>query len=400
VLVGLLLPTAVAGIERVVGETKSVDSRESKTVENGGTALISYQGGNAFAKGGGVIALDRSSNEVIWSHTAHRKYYDVDPVSDDRILITAAERSSDQWYAFIIDWRTNETISRFPVPVDTHDVDKIGKDQFAVADKAAHRAYVYNTSTNSITWEYNFTQDYTPADGGPYETDWTHLNDIDLVSNGSHFLLSPRNFDRVMLVNRSTQEITWELGEQGNYSTLFGQHDPVIIDSNPVTILIGDSRNHRAVEYQYRDGSWDQTWVHYGNLRWPRDVDRLPSGNTIITDTGNDRVVEITPEGDVVWEYTTEGERGFAAPYDVEILRHGDEPRGPAMTDTVDERPDPNSLRHQYRNAIFYLANSANFVLPGWINFREFRFLLAAGGVAGVWITSEMVLYGIRLYRR
>ncbi len=61
-------------------------------------------------------------------------------------------------------------------------MDKIGKDQFAVADKAAHRAYVYNTSTNSITWEYNFTQDYTPADGGPYETDWTHLNDIDLVS--------------------------------------------------------------------------------------------------------------------------------------------------------------------------------------------------------------------------
>ncbi len=41
-LVSLLLPTAVAGIERVVGEIKSVDSRESKTVENGGTVLISY----------------------------------------------------------------------------------------------------------------------------------------------------------------------------------------------------------------------------------------------------------------------------------------------------------------------------------------------------------------------
>jgi|APHM01.1.fsa_nt_gi hypothetical protein len=57
VLVGLLLPTAVAGIERVVGENKSVDSRESKTVENGGTALISYQGGNAFAEGGELSRL-------------------------------------------------------------------------------------------------------------------------------------------------------------------------------------------------------------------------------------------------------------------------------------------------------------------------------------------------------
>lgn len=35
---------------------------------------------------------------------------------------------------------------------------------------------------------------------------------------------------------------------------------------------------------------------------WGGDADRLPNGNTLITDTVNGRILEVTPEGEKVWE--------------------------------------------------------------------------------------------------
>jgi hypothetical protein len=40
-------------------------------------------------------------------------------------------------------------------------------------------------------------------------------------------------------------------------------------------------------------------------LGWPRDADRLPNGNTLITDSRHSRVIEIDPGGRVVWSYAT-----------------------------------------------------------------------------------------------
>ena len=47
-------------------------------------------------------------------------------------------------------------------------------------------------------------------------------------------------------------------------------------------------------------------------LRAPRWASRLSSGNTLIADTGNHRVLEVTPEGEVVWQYGEPGRAGCA----------------------------------------------------------------------------------------
>src|SRR5699024_11539652 len=84
-------------------------------------------------------------------------------------------------------------------------------------------------------------------------------------------------------------------------------------------ILVADSENERVVEYERvggpaGNGTWKRTWTLTG-FDWPRDADRLPNGNTLITDTLNQRVVEVTPTGEGVWEYTAPW-----APYDAERL--------------------------------------------------------------------------------
>lgn len=47
-------------------------------------------------------------------------------------------------------------------------------------------------------------------------------------------------------------------------------------------------------------------------LRAPRWASRLSNGNTLIADTGNHRVLEVTPEGEVVWQYGEPGRAGCA----------------------------------------------------------------------------------------
>ena len=46
-------------------------------------------------------------------------------------------------------------------------------------------------------------------------------------------------------------------------------------------------------------------WEYSTGLSIPDDADRLPNGNTLITDTGNNRIIEVTTDGTIVWEYAT-----------------------------------------------------------------------------------------------
>ena len=45
-------------------------------------------------------------------------------------------------------------------------------------------------------------------------------------------------------------------------------------------------------------------WEFANGLSYPNEAFRLATGNTLITDRDNDRVVEVDPGGNVVWSYT------------------------------------------------------------------------------------------------
>ena len=60
-------------------------------------------------------------------------------------------------------------------------------------------------------------------------------------------------------------------------------------------------------------------WEYSNGLYRPSDADRLPNGNTLITDMWHDRIIEVTPDGTIVWEYTG----GIHLPADAERLPNG-----------------------------------------------------------------------------
>jgi len=119
------------------------------------------------------------------------------------------------------------------------------------------RAFRYDRRTDRVTWSWNFTSAYEPPESAP-PTGWTRLNDVDRV-NDTHVLLSPRNFDQVILVDTRTGAVTARLGSSGDHDVLHRQHNPDVLDTDPLTVLVADSENDRVVEYVREDGGWTRT---------------------------------------------------------------------------------------------------------------------------------------------
>lgn len=397
----LLVPTVVAGLTHAIdGAEDRGDGSFDDSVEN--LTIVASQGRSpdVVRRPGGVEIVNTTSKEQVWSHGDDRcmRYYDAEPIDESTILFSAncrVEGGQIHRFAFEYDWREGSIERLFRIPPETHDLDRIDADAYVIGDFWGQRAYVYNytddaplasvsfdghevrdATDGADPWEFDFTDRYPPSAGGPegYDGDYTHLNDVDPVDGGEAFLLSPRDFNRVLLVDRSTKEVRWTLGEQDDTSILAGQHHPVLLSQDPPTVLVGDSNNHRVVEYRRVDGEWERTWSYSRGLNWPRSVARLPDGNTLIMDTGNDRALEVTPNGTVVWEYETT----FPNPYNVVRYRYGDEPDGPTMAehrgdDAADEGGSVGRV-----SPLAYGHRIAGYVLPPWVGRFEFATLVGA----------------------
>jgi hypothetical protein len=340
---------AFAGVATATHEASDLGPGTVESPANGST-VVSTQGfyfaGHDVAERPARLISAGPEAETEWVHNGNfetGKFYDVDPLPNGNLHVTTTVPGDTVVYEYDPETRSRVWVERFDAE-DTHDTELVGDELIvanmrnynATAGRNDDRVFAYNLTTDSVTWEWHFRSVYDRGDGGDYTGDWTHVNDVDYVGNG-RYLLSPRNMDQVLLLNRSTGEVDLRLGEDGDHSIIHEQHNPDFFydgDGNP-TILVADSDNDRVVEYTYvggddlADGEWERTWTVTG-FTWPRDADRLPNGNTLVTDTLNHRVVEITPEGEVVWEYYAPW-----APYDAERPAHGPgaDTTGPAMRD-------------------------------------------------------------------
>ncbi|SDM75701.1 Arylsulfotransferase (ASST) [Halogranum gelatinilyticum] len=362
----------------------------------------------------GELVAVAPDGSVAYYDDTYQAYWDVDPVegTESTVEYVAAEYlSAEQCDAATDCYRntvlrtnvsTGETrevygyVVRNEPSIRWHDVDRVDETHLAVADISEDRAFVVDTETGIVEWQWDAQSDLPLDSGGEYPTDWTHINDVEILDDG-RFMLSLRNQDRVVFVDPETgvQE-DWTLGEEDNYDILYEQHNPDYLPESQggPAVLVADSHNNRVVEYQRVDGEWEQTW-QYGDavLQWPRDGDRLPNGHTLVTDSNGDRVIEVDESGDVVWKLTVN------LPYEAERLGTGDESTGGPSAASADlqshEAGDGGGGGLSLR-AIAYaivpgeIILGLGFVLPGWMGFRE---ALVVGGLVatlGLWAVLEL----------
>ncbi|MFB6219678.1 MAG: arylsulfotransferase (asst), partial [Halobacteriaceae archaeon] len=65
-----------------------------------------------------------------------------------------------------------------------HDADRLSPTEFVVADIRLDRVFVLNTTTGLVEWAWWANEDYPYTGGGNYPTDWTHLNDVEVLPDG------------------------------------------------------------------------------------------------------------------------------------------------------------------------------------------------------------------------
>lgn len=161
--------------------------------------------------------------------------------------------------------------------------------------------------------------------------DWAHANSATVIPPNirpdpewtpGNIVLSLRFLDRVIVISRANGIVAWMLP-----SRTFGQHHAQFVP-NPLggSMLLFDNGSapaypvsdlerapgHSAVREFSLDTGAD-VWAYRGsasgmfNKRFWSDIisgaQRLPNGNTLITEGVPGRLFEVTPAGTIVWEY-------------------------------------------------------------------------------------------------
>ena len=139
--------------------------------------------------------------------------------------------------------------------------------------------------------------------------EWSHANTV-VPLPGGRVMFSFRNISTIGIIEKATGEIVWQLG----YDTLAQQHDPSMLPNG--NVLVFDNGAHRrdnslpfsrAIEidpasnkivWEYRDSPPYNFFSPFIS-----GARRLGNGNTLITEGMFGRMFQVTPAGEVVWEY-------------------------------------------------------------------------------------------------
>lgn len=196
-----------------------------------------------------------------------------------------------------------------------------------------------------------------------------HRADPRSVFHPDNILISLRKANVIALIDKTTKAVVWKLGpyfaaEPGAQhqrinahkvprplDQISGQHNPhVIADGVPGAgnILVFDNQGgagyppaalgiyagSRVLEidpateqivWQYTaEDSGQPSWTFFSSF--VSNAQRLPNGNTLITEGMNGRLFQVTPDGQVVWEYQTPYE-GYGVAGEPEVH----EPRVPGV---------------------------------------------------------------------
>lgn len=147
--------------------------------------------------------------------------------------------------------------------------------------------------------------------------DYLHTNAINVIeaaaadavpfAKAGDILVSLRDTRTLAVIDPQTAKVVW--ARRGDW---VGQHDPDILENGNMLIFdnmgrLGPGGGSRVVEFNPLTNK--TVWQYNGTAKRPffsalrSAQQRLDNGNTLITESDRGRLLEITADGEIVWEY-------------------------------------------------------------------------------------------------
>lgn len=267
----------------------------AKMAPDGGL-IVQYTAAGDTPYGYGMAKMDRDSN-LVWKYlgTAH---HDFSIADDGRV------------YALTQEFRFNTYANRKQLTPPR-------LDDFAVIlspeGKEIKKVSILDALINS---SYANMVDFAPyfANEDILHTNTIQLIDADTAKNFAYgkegdVVVSFRDLGIIAVLDMDAEKIVW--ATRGSW---LGQHDPDVLPNGDILLFdnqgqladpdAGQSRvlqidpETNAITWQYKG-----TATHKFDSNIRADQQRLPNGNTLITESSGGRLFEVTPTGDIVWEF-------------------------------------------------------------------------------------------------
>ena len=240
-------------------------------------------------KGGVLLEVDWDS-KVLWEHHDQDHHHDARRTpSGGAIYLTVEPIPSD-------------VAAKVKGGVAGTDEHGMWADIIVEVDAAGNRVWEWRALQH-----LDFQQDVVTFND--LRDEWSHGNTVVPLPD-DRVMVSFRNLSTVGIIDKKSGDWAWKLG----YETLAQQQDPSMLPNG--NVLIYDNGSHRQhnpmpssrvievdpstneIVWEYRDTP------NYNFFRpYISGARRLANGNTLITEGMFGRMFQVTPDGDVVWEY-------------------------------------------------------------------------------------------------
>ena len=278
----------------------------SELLPNGDLLVVGMEGhglqGDAKPRGGGILDSSRYVVRLDWHGKLVWKrmllaHHDIEVTPSGKLLLLTFDRRMEPSIHPTVETRdahmtlldsTGTVVESRSLLESVRNSPEFFLMQRATPSRLGVRPWVDLFHANSIEWMHQ-----------------SHLFSVDPIYGPNNVLVSLRHQDRVAIFDWQEREVVWSWGR----NELSGPHDAQVLENGH--ILLFDNGLHRgwsrAIELDPLTGRivWEyratpEESFYTGSKG---SAQRLPNGNTLLAESDRGRAIEVTPDGDVVWEF-------------------------------------------------------------------------------------------------
>ena len=190
-------------------------------------------------------------------------------------------------------------------------------------------------------WEWHADKHLDPYSCGAHECrrpledlywkthtrDWTHLNTVQVLPENKWYdqgderfrpgniVTIPRNFWEILIIDRRTKKVVWRYSGDYKGGLRFPHEAHMIPKGYPGAgnILVFDNGRKKRGSFalEINPQSMGTEWAYENGMDFfslaHGSLQRLQNGNTILSEDGKSRVLEVSPSKEIVWEFAGVG---------------------------------------------------------------------------------------------